>query len=382
MNIINPFLISGYHSPAYFCNREKELKQLKNAIYNGRNITLFSPRRLGKTGLIHHLFYQTSPKKAKTIYIDAFGTENLNQFVIQFANAVIRNVSDSKSKFIKTAMKLISSVRPQFTFNQITGVPEMTFITQNENEKEITLREIFSIVEQQDVNCIVAIDEFQQITQYPEKNVEQLLRTHIQQLKKTKFIFSGSQKHLLVPMFFNAKRAFYQSTDFLSLEKLEKETYFNFIKHHFENNSQDITDIALNMILEWSKTYTFYTQYLCNKIFSKSLKKITEDVIKNSIMEVFFEREMIYHNYKKLLTQNQHNLLKAIAIECFVKEPTSQDFIKKYNLGNASSVRKALISLVEKEAVYEHISETGSAYEVYDLFLARWLQWNYSGNLY
>ncbi|GBU26415.1 hypothetical protein R83H12_03112 [Fibrobacteria bacterium R8-3-H12] len=47
----NPFLISGYHSPAYFCDRAAETKQIISALQSGRNISLISPRRIGKTGL-------------------------------------------------------------------------------------------------------------------------------------------------------------------------------------------------------------------------------------------------------------------------------------------------------------------------------------------
>jgi AAA+ ATPase superfamily predicted ATPase len=54
----NPFLVAGYHSPAYFCDREAETGKIVSALYNDWNISLISPRRIGKTGLIHHVFYQ------------------------------------------------------------------------------------------------------------------------------------------------------------------------------------------------------------------------------------------------------------------------------------------------------------------------------------
>ena len=41
----NPFLITGYQGPDYFCDREKETASLMSALKNGRNITLISPRR-------------------------------------------------------------------------------------------------------------------------------------------------------------------------------------------------------------------------------------------------------------------------------------------------------------------------------------------------
>lgn len=52
----NPFLIAGYHSPEYFCDRETETKTIINALENNRNLTLIAPRRMGKTGLIKNVF--------------------------------------------------------------------------------------------------------------------------------------------------------------------------------------------------------------------------------------------------------------------------------------------------------------------------------------
>lgn len=48
----NPFLVYGYASPRYFCDREAETQQILSALENERNLTLIAPRRMGKTGLI------------------------------------------------------------------------------------------------------------------------------------------------------------------------------------------------------------------------------------------------------------------------------------------------------------------------------------------
>ena len=67
----NPFLISGYHSPEFFCDRVSETNNILNALYNGRNVTLIAPRRMGKTGLIRHAFYHSKLQNSEitTLYI-------------------------------------------------------------------------------------------------------------------------------------------------------------------------------------------------------------------------------------------------------------------------------------------------------------------------
>ena len=79
----NPFVYQGYEGPDYFCDRVEETKNMISALENGRNITLISPRKIGKTGLINHVFYQIKKenKDAICIYVDIFSTNNLQEFV-------------------------------------------------------------------------------------------------------------------------------------------------------------------------------------------------------------------------------------------------------------------------------------------------------------
>ena len=375
MKEVNPFIIAGYKGPAYFCDRENETKSLEDALINGRNMTLFSPRRLGKTGLIHHFFHSLKDQQLNTIYADIYGTEDLNGFINRLANAVLQATVSRRDTFIKKTVEMFRRIHPKITFNELTGLPEISLQLNDEAERQATLKELFEVLEKQKQPNFLALDEFQQISQYPEKNTEELLRAHIQQLKNTRFIFSGSQRHLLVPMFSDAKRPFYQSTGFLPLERIDRDEYAAFISENFSKNKQAINGDAVSFILEWTKSYTFYTQYLCNVIFSKKRNNVTEPLVRECILEIFTEREPVFYNYRKLLSHHQFLLLSAIGMEDLVTEPTGQDFLKKYDLSNASTVRKSLHALIEKEMVYEHTGKGKTQYQVYDVFLSRWFQW-------
>ncbi|MEG2515088.1 MAG: ATP-binding protein, partial [Bacteroidaceae bacterium] len=84
----NPFLITGYHSPDYFCDRKQETGIIINGLHNGRNITLIAPRRMGKTGLIKNAFYKLKEQQPDiiTLYMDIYSTQNLSDFIRLFAN--------------------------------------------------------------------------------------------------------------------------------------------------------------------------------------------------------------------------------------------------------------------------------------------------------
>jgi len=370
----NPFPITAYQGPEYFCNRSTETDALREALQNGRSTTLFSPRRMGKTGLIHHLFHTLKAEKCNTIYVDIFGTEDLNGFLNRLANASLDALSGNRDHFFKKAMEVFGRLRPQVSYNELTGVPQISFSLQNEGEKQATLTEILGILEKQKDPNYIAIDEFQQISQYPESNTEQILRSHFQHLKNCWFIYSGSQRHLLAPMFSDPSRAFYQSGGYLSLGSLDRAEYKAFIQDLFARNKKSIAEEAVEYILDWTRVYTFYTQYLCNKVYSKGHRTISREMVRECILEIFSERDAVFYNYRNLLTHAQFHLLAAIGRDESVMEPYSQDFIQKHHLSSVSTVRKSLQALVDKEMVYEITGEEKPVYQVYDVFLLRWLQ--------
>ena len=86
----NPFVSQGYISPEYFCDRQEETDLMLNHFENGRNITLVSPRRIGKTGLIKNLFYhiERQDRNAICLYLDIYATKNLQDFTEMFGSGL------------------------------------------------------------------------------------------------------------------------------------------------------------------------------------------------------------------------------------------------------------------------------------------------------
>ena len=230
----NPFLISGYHGPEFFCDREQEAGSILEALQNGRNVTLTAPRRMGKTGLIRHVFYRLKELQPDivTFYLDIYSTQSLGDFVRLFAGTVLGQLDSAPQKALSRISRFVRSCRPVFTFDELTGAPKVT-IDVAPAEEENTLKEIFEYLGSSEKRCYVAIDEFQQIAAYQEKGVEALLRSHIQFLPNVNFIFAGSRQHLMQEMFTSSKRPFYQSTQMLTIGPIQQDEYAGFATGHF-----------------------------------------------------------------------------------------------------------------------------------------------------
>ncbi|RPI17782.1 MAG: ATP-binding protein [Ignavibacteriae bacterium] len=369
---MNPFITTGYLSPEYFCNRVKETKRLKTAIENNSNVTLLSIRRIGKTGLIKHVYHSLQKRNLHLIYIDIAHTNSLMDFISLFSNSILKKFQSKPERFFKELGSLLKNLRPLMKFDSKTGEPEVSVTFEHTKDAQNSLESIFDYLKNQSKKnkICIAIDEFQQVVKYPETNMEALLRSYVQDSANISFVFSGSKNSMMQNIFFNAKRPFYQSTEPMFLEKIDNDSYFKFIKDKFNKEGFSITDETIKSILNWTCTHTYYVQYFCYKLFTSSKSKVVIDDFYRICDSILEENDSIYLGYKNILSDSQWNLLRAIAKQGSVEKPTSIDFIKKYSLVGASSVNYLIKKLLEDDMIYE---EKG-IYYIYDVFFFRWLE--------
>ena len=370
----NPFLVSGYHSSEYFCDRARETEELQTALQNGQNVMLTSPRRMGKTGLILHLFNRLNRlfPKSKTIYIDLFSTENFNDFTKAFSSAVLGQLDSNPVKVLKKATTILKGIRPSITIDEITGQTQIGISIAQGNEIN-SISQVFDYLKQSEKECYIAFDEFQQISNYPEKNVEALLRSHIQNIHNVHFIFSGSQAHLLSEMFLSPKRPFYQSSTNKSIGPIDERVYYSFADHFFKGQGRNLSEESFHLIYQRYDGHTWYLQKVLNKLYEKKSEKIDDKSVMEAIGDILNENEFYYQALLRAYSKGQSKLLKAVANERTVKEITSGSFIAKYGLTATSSVKSALKRLIDDEIIYQD----HNGYIIYDRFFRDWLEQSY-----
>lgn len=371
----NPFIVNNYKSKDLFCDREEELQLMLRNCLNQTNMTLISQRRLGKTGLIFRLFdeIKVSYPNIQTIYVDIFASDNIDGLIKLFAEAALSAIPE-KSTLGKRLVNYIRSFRPLITYDTLTGQPQMQISYQTAHEKEYTLHGIFDFLDGQNIPIVIAIDEFQQIREYPEQNIEALLRTYIQQCKNLTFIFSGSKKHIMADIFANERKPFYSSTTFVSLEKISEEPYAVFIRQLFGSGKRSITDEALQFVLDWTQRVTYYTQQLCHTLYANGKKAIGLAEVKSTCNQLLKQNEAVYLQYRQMLPDKQWNYLIAVAKEGSVRQITASDFLKRNKIAGASASRQMADALVEKGLLHAEATLEGVVYSVDDIFFSHWLE--------
>ena len=373
--IDNPFIVKGYAGPEYFCDREKETKALLDNIKGGCDTVLISPRRYGKSGLIYHTMRELQRERPDscTLYVDISETSTLGDFIDTLASSIMTAFPE-KSNIGKKAFAFLKGLRPYFSLNQYTGDPEVHLEFSQAQQKSSTLKQILNILENNPTPVLFAIDEFQQITEYPEENVEAILRSHIQHLHNVRFIFCGSKRRMMASIFNDAARPFYASSATLPLYKLDRKVYRQFIGKHFDENGREIDDDALDFIMDWTRCHTYYTQRLCNRIYEQGNRVITMRVVLDNCRNILEKESYNYMLLREILPVQQWRFLVGVAKEGSVSQITSSSFISKYKIGSTTTAVRAAESLEQKELILKDITKDGATYQVYDVFFSRWLE--------
>jgi uncharacterized protein len=376
METRNPFPIAHYDGPEHFCDRIKETKELIGNIVNGRNTVLLSPRRIGKSVLVEHVFHHLKKKRWHCIYVDIAHTTSLNSFTSAIGSAVL-NALPHKKPVWNQFMDFIKGFRPGVSANPMTGEFKAELYSASQNEEKQTIMSILNWLDKHE-KVVVALDEFQTIVKYPESGIEAWLRGHIQQMKNTRFIFAGSHQQLLSNMFNAPQRPFYSSASQMKLGKIDRKEYKRFINETFKESRKRISDEAVDFILDWTNVHTYYVQSVCNKVFESRNGRISLSSVYEAIHSIIQEKRDSYYVLRDLMTMYQFKVLVGVAKSSTLYGPTAAAFIRKNDLRSGAAVLKALRYLVDADLLYADYDENGKLYySMSDIFFMRWLQENY-----
>jgi len=369
---INPFIVTGKIEPDYFCDRVSESARLIKSLVNGNNMVVISPRRMGKTGLIQFCYEKPEIKDSyDTFFIDILHTSSLKEFTYILGKEIFESLAPHSKTMSNLFLQTLKSISGKFGFDPFTNLPTFNVELGDIQRPEYTLEEIFTYLAAADKPCIVAIDEFQQIAKYPEKNMEALLRTHIQKIRNSHFIFAGSERHMMQEMFTSSARPFYQSADILELKAIDEPIYVKFIMERFALSDRTISKEAVERVYHLFKGHTYYIQKTFNEAFSDTLprEECTLETLNQTIDNLIAGNATIFREILSNIPEKQKELLYAIAREGEAERITSSEFLKKHSLSSASSIQSAIKKLLEKDLV----TELNKKYSVTDKLFAMWI---------
>ena len=375
--MFNPFVINGIVPDKYFCDREKETDKLLRCVYNQSNVLLTSPRRMGKTQLIRHLYQQGSVSSDfHTFYVDIYSTTSLQEFILLLGKEIYSSLVPKGRKVLDSFINVLKSLSGSFGYDALTGLPSFDVRLGDIRTPEMTLAEIFNYLETADKPCICTIDEFQQVGKYPEKNVEALLRTHIQKMNNCRFIFAGSDRHTLENMFNSPAKPFYNSVEQMYLDRIDRQVYVGFMRRCFEESGRNIPEMAVcEYVYDLFEGHTYYVHQTLHNVFAYSDPdvQVTISLVNDFVSDIIQDKEHSFLTQLSLLNYTQKETLIAIAKDAAASEVTSAAFVRRHSLQSPSAVQNAIRNLVNLQMITYRQEGRKKVYSVSDRFLQMWI---------
>ena len=374
---MNPFKFGNIVTGDNFYDREEELLRIKQTLSGGNNLTLYAPRRYGKTSLITKALGELSNEGYTTVYVDFMSVYSKETFIKNYTKAIAEKQNNKIVEATKLIAKLIRGIIPSVTFDNF-GNPGFSFSWVEGSNKEQTLVDVINLPEKFATNenkWIIAFDEFQEITQLNGESFEKVLRSCIQHHENISYLFLGSRTHLLKDMFNNKNRAFYNSAMLMNIDTIDDEKSVKFLQQKFNATNITISESNAKYLISKAGAIPYYIQFIAAEIWQymtiESETDVTKDHIEKAVLQIIRLKSDYYWELTNKQTANRKKVLFALSKS--VDEIFSKSTANLYNLGAGSSTQKALESFID-EGIIEKINKKFEFSDpVYKLFLQTYL---------
>lgn len=369
----NPFTLKEALTETAFCDREREQRDLIRFARAASNTLLYSPRRYGKTSLVKRVQNTIAANGTITAYCDLFGVSSVDEIAGKIAKSIFAITRKNESVFNKS-VRLLTSFRPVLSPAADGGISISVQPAYTAGGMELldeTLESVQKLVEELGKSVHIVLDEFQEITEVDHSlAIEGLLRSHIQKMSCA-FVFVGSRRRILLEMFNNRKRPFFQSAVSYELGTLPRKDLIAFINGCFKRGGKNIDPGLATDIVDRLNQHPYYTQKLCFFLFDLAQANTTGEDLAEAYQMTMDSEKALFESILSRLTAAQTILLTAIS-----QEPTRKlyaaDYMKRHNLKSTGGIQLGLEVLAREDLIEQR--EKTEKWEVVDPLFKQWLR--------
>ena len=338
-----------------FTDREKETKRLKLDFENGINVILISPRRMGKSSIIKKVKAEISNPQIRVVYMDIYDCRSEYDFYNRFASVLMKQTATKSEQIVGNIKRFLTRLTPKISFSP-EPLSEMSLslgITPQNYQPEEILQLPELIAQEQGVQLVVCIDEFQQIGEFADSiSIQKRLRSVWQHQHSVSYCLFGSKKHLMTTLFQSRKMPFYQFGEMMYLDKIPTADWVAFIQSRFESQGKRISAELAQRICETVDNYSSYVQQLAWNVLAETESETTEQDLNNGIQALLAQCSGLFEQQIKGLSSYQLNFIRAIC-DGIHSDFGSKAVMDEYDLGSKSNISRIKTALLNRELITE-----------------------------
>lgn len=348
-----PFVFGVAASGDNFTDRESETARLLTNFRSGVNTVLISPRRWGKTSLVRKVCRLAQTDELKIVYLDIFSCRSDADFYDAFASAVLKQTSTKVEEWMENIRQFLSRISPKISLGADPAA-DFSFSLELTPKRE-DIYEILQlpekIAEKKGCRIVVCIDEFQQIGEFKDsKTFQKRLRSVWQLQKHVSYCLFGSKKHLMNELFERKSLPFYKFGDAIYLQKIATADWVGYIRSRFEATGKSIPAELAEEICRRVDNHSSYVQQLAWLVWTRTGKEATRQELEAAFQDIIDQNTPLFEKQTESLTSFQMNFLRAI-IDGVHSEFTTQEVMRKYQLGSSANVSIIKRALIKKELI-------------------------------
>jgi uncharacterized protein len=374
----NPFVYGEVVPAASFVDRIEELDRLIRDLASGQKVFLISPRRYGKSSLIHQALRGVARGGALTAEITVSSYSSYLAFLEGYTRALMAMQSgwDKARSWLREA---IGAAKPELRLEaDSAGTMGMSVSFPSvRSDRDISrlAADVFllpgRLSDVRKTRIVVALDEFQAINGFNGGSVEHAMRAAVQHQRSVGYVFAGSEPSLMERML-GPKRPFYKAGPVMRLEKIPPDLFSAFIESRFSKTGIKPDAGLGGAIVDLAGNLPYDVQRLAHESWDDARaagkRRIGLEDLHGTLHRLLAEQETMFEAVWQRLTLAQRATLRAVVL-AEGRELLSADLRNRYRLGGASTVQTALQALTREDL----IAREDDRYVVVDSLMREWI---------
>jgi hypothetical protein len=374
----NPFIYGEIVPADAFADRETELDRLVADLTSAQKVFLISPRRYGKSSLVHRALNVLSRHGALTVELTVSSYSSYVAFLEGYARA-LATVETKWQRARAWLTEVITTTRPELRYEPEGAGPgqfSVAFpLVRTARDVNRLANEIFALpgrlASDRKRTVIVALDEFQAIDAFDGGDVEHVLRAAAQQQRQVGYVFAGSEPSLMEKMV-GPRRPFYKAGPVMRLEKIPAAVFAEFIEGLFARSGIRAEPGLGAAIVDLAGNLPYDVQRLAHETWddvrAAGGRKAALDHLHATLTRLLAEQDTMCEAVWQRLTLGQRAVLRAVVLQGG-RELLSADTRARHRLGGPSSIQASLAALMKQDLLLKE----GQQYVVIDSLFREWI---------
>lgn len=348
----NPFKFGTIVEGEFFTDRVREVDYIQQFIESENHLVLISPRRFGKSSVVHKALINTS---RQSITLNLQNVTSEADLAAKLLREIYKIHPFERVKQFVMRFRII----PSLSTNPVTGMIDLSF--QPTENPTILLEDVMDLIDgisSPDNRLVVVLDEFQEIMSLA-PNLDKKLRAMMQSQKNINYILLGSQETMMTDIFEKKESPFYHFGQLMHLKAIPRADFENYISSRLQNCLNSDVEAVTQHILDFTHCHPYYTQQLAAQIWQMSmLQTATDDILETAIQQIIEIHDLDYER----LWVNFNKTDKSVLIKLAKNQPV-QDIDRR------TSTTYSALKRLQKAGFLVYTTK----FEIEDPFFSRWI---------